>query len=97
MEQIHDIEDLINPKCAFPSYRICHLEKDKEYKYCNCGHSKSKAFCDETCTKINHKLTGLIFKHHKDSGNYPICLCKTTENPPYCDGSHIYAKWSKQN
>ena len=92
---INDIEDLINSKCAFQSYLLCYLEKNKEYKYCNCGFSNNKAFCDETCCKINHKLKGLNIIHNKESGNYSICLCKTTESPPYCDGSHIYAKWNK--
>ena len=97
MNDIPDIEDLTKPKCAFPSYRSVYLKKDKEYIFCNCGHSKIKDFCDQTCQKINHNLKGFSFKlnEKQKEGKYSICLCKTTDNPPFCDGNHIYAKWSK--
>lgn len=92
-----DIEDLVKPKCAFPSYRRVYLEENKEYYFCNCGFSKNKDFCDKTCFNINHQLKGLPFTLHQNqkSGYYSICLCKTTDSPPFCDGNHIYAKWTK--
>ncbi|XP_038046892.1 CDGSH iron-sulfur domain-containing protein 3, mitochondrial-like isoform X1 [Patiria miniata] len=63
------------------------LEPGKKMKWCTCGLSKTQPWCDGA-----HKGTG--FKSlkwivpEKPQSVYSICMCKHTQNPPFCDATH---------
>ncbi|XP_023032474.1 CDGSH iron-sulfur domain-containing protein 3, mitochondrial, partial [Drosophila willistoni] len=66
-----------------------HLEKDKTYKWCLCGRSKSQPFCDgrHILGYLKHGLRPITVKVEK-TGEYLMCTCKQTKNRPFCDGIH---------
>jgi CDGSH-type Zn-finger protein len=66
---------------------LVYLEAGQTYAWCACGISKKEggAFCDGS-----HKTTEFrphIFKIEEQK-NAAVCMCKHTQNPPFCDGSH---------
>lgn len=63
-----------------------HLEKDKNYLWCQCGLSKNQPFCDGTHHGTKHKP--LLFTAKK-TGNAKLCNCKLTKSGPFCDNSHV--------
>lgn len=63
-----------------------HVAKDKVYKWCSCGLSKTQPWCDGA-----HKGTPfkpLRFSVSDEVRFRSLCGCKYTAMPPYCDGSH---------
>ena len=65
---------------------IVHLEKDKQYLYCQCGRSKNPPFCDSS--HHGTKFKPLLFKAQR-SGEVKLCNCKCTKTSPFCDNSHL--------
>ncbi|KAF0852557.1 AgCISD_1 putative mitochondrial CDGSH iron-sulfur domain-containing protein [Andalucia godoyi] len=87
-----DIEDL--PRCAKPHLIRVHLEPNVEYKWCSCGLSSEEPYCDgRSC--IGTGFEPCVFRIEKAQTWHALCACKRTRNPPFCDGSHIYAEWAK--
>ena len=75
------------PKIIQRKPLVFTMEEGKTYAWCACGLSKkeSGALCDGS-----HKDTSFrphIFKF-EDSKKLALCMCKHTQNPPVCDGSH---------
>lgn len=62
------------------------LEKDKNYGWCTCSHSKNQPFCDGS-HKAHNATPSLRFSV-EEAKVYNMCTCKLTSNPPFCDGSH---------
>lgn len=62
------------------------LEKDKNYSWCTCSHSKNQPFCDGS-HKAENGTPPMRFSCDEDKKAH-LCTCKLTTNPPYCDGSH---------
>ncbi|MDQ7045589.1 MAG: CDGSH iron-sulfur domain-containing protein [Sulfurimonas sp.] len=68
------------------------LQKGKTYNFCTCSKSANGVICDNS-----HKGSEFVpeeFIATRDAGSY-LCLCKKTQGPPYCDGTH--AKPEKLN
>lgn len=61
------------------------VEAGKTYKWCACGLSKSKPFCDDS-----HVGTGTEPKTFtaEKSETVLLCRCGETGDPPFCDGTH---------
>jgi len=60
----------------------------EEYRWCQCGKSED-IFCDDTCTQEPTNRGPLIFQV-QDKSRYPLCGCRYTAVPPFCDGAHIH-------
>ena len=43
-------------------------------------------FCDGKHKGTN--ITPIVFENKKE-GNFALCGCKKTGNPPYCNGAHL--------
>jgi len=72
-------------KIAQKAPYIVELEKDKDYYWCACGHSKNQPFCDGTHKGSEFKP--IVFKAKETAKAY-LCGCKKTKNAPFCDGTH---------
>jgi CDGSH-type Zn-finger protein len=74
----------MDPKIADKKPAVVELEPG-EYKWCACGLSKDKVFCDHS-----HKGTGLHSVRFtvEEKKKVALCQCKQTKNPPFCDGAH---------
>ena len=46
---------------------------------------QNQSFSDEKHKGTN--ITPILFENKKE-GNFVLCVCKKTGNPPYCDGAH---------
>ena len=59
--------------------------KPGEYRWCACGLSKGRPFCDGS-----HKGTGFAPKKVDIAGEKTVawCGCKHSKNGEFCDGSH---------
>ena len=57
----------------------------KKYFWCRCGRSRKQPFGDGS-----HKDTGLepVAFTAAVSGMVNLCGCKSTDDQPYCDGTH---------
>ena len=54
----------------------------KDYKWCGCGKSLSQPLCDrDDCCEF-------VMYHAVLTETVNFCNCKTTQDPPLCDGSH---------
>jgi CDGSH-type Zn-finger protein len=76
-----------NPNIIQKKPVIIELEVGNQYAWCACGLSKKEGgvFCDGS-----HKTTEFhphIFKV-EESKKAALCMCKHTENRPFCDGTH---------
>lgn len=62
------------------------LIEGKPYLYCRCGRSQKQPFCDGA----GHKDTGIdpLRFVAPSTGTFNLCGCKTTDDEPWCDGSH---------
>lgn len=60
------------------------LEANKRYYWCQCGLSQSQPFCDGS-----HRGTGMnpVAFVAGETGPVLLCICKKTENIPFCDCS----------
>ena len=61
------------------------LEPGK-YSWCACGHSSKQPFCDHAHRDAPTNRKSFKFEVIEPLGAY-ICLCKQTEDPPFCDGT----------
>lgn len=61
------------------------LTEGQEYKWCSCGRTKSRPFCDGS-----HVGTGCEPVHFVAQKTETVLLCGCFESgdPPFCDGSH---------
>ena len=64
---------------------VVNLEKDKEYYWCSCGHSKNQPFCDGT--HKGSEFRPVLFKA-AETGKAYLCGCKKSKKTPFCDGTH---------
>jgi CDGSH-type Zn-finger protein len=62
------------------------LTAGKPYLFCRCGRSTRQPFCDGEA----HKPTGIepLRFTVENTGMFNLCGCKSTDDPPFCDGTH---------
>jgi len=59
--------------------------KPGRYSWCTCGHSKEQPFCDHAHREAQTNRKSYKFEVLEAVNAY-ICMCKRTNNPPFCDG-----------
>ena len=64
--------------------RFIELEIGKTYKFCKCGKSKNKPFCDESHVGTSFEPVGILAL---ETRKYALCTCGNTKKFPFCDGS----------
>ena len=67
------------------------VKKYHLYKWCGCGQAHTQPFCDTTCQDKywkNNIHGGPITYVAPEDKDIWFCMCKTTKNRPFCDGSH---------
>jgi CDGSH-type Zn-finger protein len=64
-------------------YKV-RVKEGKTYVWCSCGLSATQPWCDGA-----HEGTSFepIFFEAQISGEFFMCGCKESENPPYCFGN----------
>jgi CDGSH-type Zn-finger protein len=74
------------PVCAQKGPYQVTLEAGRAYLWCRCGRSQRQPFCDTA----SHKGTGLLPHRFvaEEGGMVNLCGCKSTDDPPFCDGMH---------
>jgi CDGSH-type Zn-finger protein len=56
------------------------------HEWCTCGHSKdSRGLCDGS--HIGKGFCPKLFTLEREK-RVALCLCRHSQNPPYCDGTH---------
>lgn len=72
------------PKIADNKPLVLDLEPGT-YHWCACGLSTKGGFCDGS-----HRPTDMrpVKFEVGEKQTVAICMCKHTEDAPYCDGSH---------
>ena len=62
------------------------LEEGRAYLWCRCGRSSRQPFCDTA----GHKGTSFLPLRFvaESSGTFNLCGCKSTDDAPFCDGTH---------
>ena len=92
-EVMKDIEDIAQkPKPHVPIYgpfTVKNLDPSVIYRWCSCGLSKERIWCDDSCEGTDFKPLEWSCKG-KVQTLYSLCGCKYTKAPPYCDTEHIY-------
>ena len=80
------------PVVAKPHAMNCRLDRDRDYWWCSCGLSPEQPWCDgSSCTGTGFQP--VLVRCTGAQTLFPMCCCKHTKSPPFCDGNHIHLQW----
>jgi len=68
------------------------VEKYNDYYWCGCGYGKTcQPFCDHSCEQpwLKKVIKGGPVRYiAPETKDIWFCMCKQSENRPFCDGTH---------